>query len=416
MSRRRIIMSLLTVLGILACPPAALASGAHLDRKFGSDGVARLPRTFGEPDGMALVGDGRVIVAGDDGITELLPTGRIDLDYGTEGVAAIPLPPKANPESAAMTGLTVDAAGRALVVGGLWEPPGAVKPLIDRFTPTGRLEQSFASDMPAISNLQQIAIDSAGRIVVKGAVPHGSEDEDFLTRLDSSGGRDLGFGRAGVRQLPEVVHYYDENTLMKAWDFEPADQIVVAIKRGAGQSLLRLAADGIRENLFGEDGFVAYPRDTYFGPIVDPDGRMITWGALEGVEHRLPNGLLIDRLMADGNPDPGFGKHGSAEVRVPQLYETDVTLDESGRILVALSLKGRGWASEPKELGLIRLRPDGRIDKSFGHRGMVRIPFPAVRYPLLSLDGIDVRGGKAAMLATDCGRDCEPVVAMIDLD
>jgi hypothetical protein len=93
----------------------------------------------------------------------------------------------------------------------------------------------------------------------------------------------------------------------------------------------------------------------------------------------------------------------------------ELALEEDGTILVAALLKGKGAISEGKELALYRLRDDGRIDRSFGHGGMVRVHFPHLAYPLLNLEEVDVRGNEAALFATDCGRNCEPVVAKVDL-
>jgi hypothetical protein len=151
------------------------------------------------------------------------------------------------------------------------------------------------------------------------------------------------------------------------------------------------------------------------GPLVDPAGRKITWSYLEGVEHRRPNGILIERLMPGGAPDPTFGKDGSAELRVPRFYEGEVELDEAGRILVAAAFKGRSPVSESKELGLIRLKEDGRIDTSFGREGIVHIRFPGARHGASAyLEELTVRGDQAAIDASYCG-SCQPVVALIDL-
>jgi uncharacterized delta-60 repeat protein len=409
---------LVATLVVALMAPSAAVAGAHLDRDFGSNGIARLPKTFDDSAGMALVGDGRVLVAGKGGILALLPSGQIDPSFGTEGVAkpAVPSQFVVGPESLELSAIAVDQQGRAVVVGDfLPESPAVTHPLVERFSPTGQVEGDFSSQMPAEAELQQIAFDSAGRIVVKGKVPRSSGERDFLTRLEESGRADPSFGQAGLRTLPEVPHWYAETRLERSWDIGPGDAISIAIKRGRGQSLLQLGGDGARSEGFGHDGIGPYPSGTVLGPLVDPLGRLITWSEIEGVEHRLPNGIRIDRLNPGGGADRSFGKHGSMELRIPHLYTADLALDESGHILVATLLKGRGAISEGKELALYRLRGDGRIDRSFGHDGMVLIRFPHVNFPLLTLEELDMRGDEATILATDCGRNCEPVVARVDL-
>ena len=80
-----------------------------------------------------------------------------------------------------------------------------------------------------------------------------------------------------------------------------------------------------------------------------------------------------------------------------------------------VSLKSRGFVSEGKNLALLRLKDDGEIDRSFGRRGMVRIPFPGGSNRSVYLEGMDVRGGQAAVSATYCGA-CRPAVALVDLE
>ena len=71
--------------------------------------------------------------------------------------------------------------------------------------------------------------------------------------------------------------------------------------------------------------------------------------------------------------------------------------------------------SESKELGLIRLKEDGRIDTSFGREGIVHIRFPGARHGASAyLEELTVRGDQAAIDASYCG-SCQPVVALIDL-
>ena len=406
-----------TLVAAVVVAPGAAKAGAHLDRQFGSNGLGRLPKTFDDSAGLALDGDGRVLVAGEGGISALLPSGLINSSFGTAGVAKPTVPPQVavGRGGLELSSIAIDNQGRAVVVGDSYseESPGVVHPLVERFSPTGQVEGDFSSQLPAGADLQQVAIDSAGRIVIKGKATDRSGERDFLARLEESGRTDPSFGNTGLRTLPEVAHWYTETRLQRSWAIGPDDAISVAIKRGRGQSLLQLNSGGARVGTFGEAGVRPFPSRTVLGPLVDPLGRLITWSKIEGVEHRLPNGILIHRLNRDGSADRGFGRHGLIELRIPRLYSAELALDESGHILVAALLKSQIPGSEGRELALYRLREDGRIERSFGRDGMVH--FPYVEPPFLDLEEIDVRGEEVAILVKHCGGGCEPIVARVDL-
>jgi uncharacterized delta-60 repeat protein len=246
-----------------------------------------------------------------------------------------------------------------------------------------------------------------------------SVEEAFIARITESGRPDLTFANQGVFRDKGVEllsgGFRVDESLHRDWSLGPGGQVSLYASRGEDGSMLRLGQDGEPDPGFGIGGYVPYPSGTYSGPLIDQEERTITWGYLEGVPHRLANGLLIKRLAPDGSPDTSFGKDGAVTLRIPRFYEADLALDEHGRILIAASLKGRGAVSEPKELALLRLRTDGKLDESFGRHGMVRIPFPRGRlHPAVYLQGMDVRGDQAAIAASYCGA-CQPVVAMVDL-
>lgn len=128
-----------TLLGFAA---TARAAGAHLDRGFGTNGVRFLSSSLREPTGAALLGDGRVLVGGEDGLVALLPSGRLDPGFGKGGYARFVQPPTGVAEASTVA---VDRRGRPVVVGSLSvEPKGAglltepaVRPFIERFTAAG---------------------------------------------------------------------------------------------------------------------------------------------------------------------------------------------------------------------------------------------------------------------------------------
>ena len=104
--------------------PATLAqaAGAHVVRGFGRDGTRFLPGSLPEPSGVSLLGGGRVLFAGGEEMVALLPSGRIDPSFGTDGHAQMVQPPNGAVQTSTVA---VDRQGRPVAVGGVViEPRG----------------------------------------------------------------------------------------------------------------------------------------------------------------------------------------------------------------------------------------------------------------------------------------------------
>ena len=99
------------------------------------------------------------------------------------------------------------------------------------------------------------------------------------------------------------------------------------------------------------------------------DGRILLGGDLNGR-------IVVLALRPDGRPDRRFGGGDGAVVLDPDRthrcacsYATDMELDRRGRIVLSANLTA---PSRRQPAVLARLRPDGRLDRSFGRRGFAR--------------------------------------------
>jgi uncharacterized delta-60 repeat protein len=391
---------------------------------------------------VALLGDDRVLVAGEHGLVALLPSGRIDSSFGNHGYAPMVDPPDG---TASASVVAVDGQGRPVEVGSVYaEPEGGgiltgprSEPFLERFTPAGQIDHEFgggagyvvddlglpgsADGEPAESFLDDVAFDAAGRLVATGQsridVSRGeggvfSVRRAFVARFGRSGKLDSSFAGGGVFSPAGTQKFSGD------WALGPRSQIIVGTTDGTARSILRVGQDGAPDDQFGNHGYAPNLFGSDYAPLLlDPAGRTIAYTYVEGVEHRLPNGIVLKRLRPDGSPDRSFGDGGAATVRIPRFYTADVGLDSRGRILVVASRKERGPVGEPKELALVRLGTDGKVESSFGQDGMIRIPFPGRRHPSVYLEGIDVRNGQVAIGASYCGSgaECRPTVTLVDL-
>jgi len=438
----RILVLLVVLGGVASLGPATLAqaAGAHVVREFGREGTRFLSSSLPEPSGVSLFGDGRVLFAGGEEMVALLPSGQIDPSFGEDGRAHIVQPP--NGTVGAPT-VRVDPQGRPVAVGGVGFQPRAdgvltaarFLPFVERFTAAGMLDRSFggghgyvASDLglpgsadgePAESFFDEVGFDAAEHLVATGttridvAQPGGGVTQvgkGFFARFDGGGQLDHTFAAGGLF-FPR-----SGESLATSGVVGPGNEVTVGTQGKSGRSVLRVGEGGMPDPGFGTDGYAPSPFGSEFTPLaVDRQGRTVAYTYVEGVEHRLANGLRLRRLLPDGAPDRRFGSGGTATLRIPRFYVADLALDSRGRVLLAITLKRRGPIGEPKDLALLRLRTDGRVDRSFGEDGTLRIPWPHRSDPALYLEGMDVRGGRAAIAATDCGGDCQPTISLVVL-
>ena len=125
------------------------------------------------------------------------------------------------------------------------------------------------------------------------------------------------------------------------------------------------AQPGSLDNSFEEDG-KAYLHGEYIGcndMALQKDGKIIQGGigTLDGV-----NGFYLARFNTDGSLDKTFGNKGRVvtDFSGGQQEILSVALQSDGKIVAA----GYAYATN---IALVRCLPDGRVDSSFGVRGVV---------------------------------------------
>jgi uncharacterized delta-60 repeat protein len=108
-------------------------------------------------------------------------------------------------------------------------------------------------------------------------------------------------------------------------------------------------------------------RDTAYGVAIEPAGRMVVVGET-GYMTPGPgdNNIAVLRLESDGANDRSFGAGGVVTTHVPGTLNSSgghVALGADGSIVVV----GRGLSQN----AVVRYRPDGSLDASFGGDGTV---------------------------------------------
>lgn len=210
--------------------------------------------------------------------------------------------------------LLITADDRIVVAGSMGGAPLAM-----RFTAEGALDTTFAAPngyvtVPYPGVIRAITLDAEGRLVVAGGLTALGTADAAVARFLPDGTLDASFGSVGGAALLDVSGYPDE---------------------AIGVALL-------------------------------PDGRIVAAGhtsTATGID------LFVWRLEPDGAPDPTFGMEGRVVIQLDgNDTASDLQLLPDGRIMVLGNAAG-GASPGPV---IVRLRPDGAPDPTYGDMGVVR--------------------------------------------
>ena len=287
----------------------------------------------------------------------LAADGDLDPTFGDAGTVVTPFP-----VGAFATAVTIQGDGRIVAVGAAAGPSGTGEFAIARYEPDGSLDQTFGGDgivTTAIAGghgdeARSVAIQANGRIVVAGT---DSWERFAVVRFRPDGTLDRSFAGDGIVR----TNFTPGDDI--AWDIaiQPDGRIVAVGAAGFGQQgfqLARYRRDGRLDPTFGHEGKVVtgYHGANTRSVALQPNGRIV----VAGYNMR---GLALARYRPDGRPDRSFSGNGRAG-RVWGIFALAVSLQPDGRIVV-------GGDFDIFRFGLARFRTDGRLDRSFGHDGIV---------------------------------------------
>lgn len=360
-------------LAVLA--PGAAAAPGDLDPSFGAGGQVTIVHhpnwTQEHVVSTAALPDGRVLMLTRTSsaptvfsVLRLLPDGRPDLSYSGDGRALV-----SASSSLAVVGMVATPGGKAVVAGNLGSSNRDVvlfrlladggrdgeSPLDTSFNKFGSLTLDSGADDSAVA----LAQAPDGKLVLAGEiedtlvvwrvrahgadVKHGALDETF----DTDGAAVFDFGTAG--DLMGALVLPDGRILVTAYGAG-----VVRLKAAGGSG----AVNGAVDTTFGKDGVAALPvdPDTF---ALQADGRIVVAGR---------NGsVTVVALLADGQPDPGFGSNGRLDVSLgPGGILGALALQPDGKVLIGGSI-----FDQREEWAVARVDSTG-LDRSF-HGGVVRL-------------------------------------------
>jgi uncharacterized delta-60 repeat protein len=232
-----------------------------------------------------------------------------------------------------------------------------------KFNSSGEADEGFHLNFASISvadgNCNSVRYTPDGQHILLA----GTSSENGITtgitllQLNLDGSLDTNFGDEGVMTYG-LENYSAANSIA----FDAAGNILVAGTSNNDLSLVKLTKDGQVDEDFAFTGtFVAGisgQRLTGYSVTVDADGAIWMAGTATDRTNALKKYAVV-KLDQYGELDAGFGKDGILVQQISNQTEGGfIALQQDGQILVA--------GTDAEDFGVMRLNPDGTLDKTFG--------------------------------------------------
>ncbi len=269
-----------------------------------------------------------------------------------------------------------------------------------RYLPDGRLDPRFGAgglvEVRGVDNVVRSGLlQPDGRMVVAGVSTASGQQDFFLARFRRDGTPDPTFGSTG-RVLTDVGPVRDDLDFGEAV-LRQSDGKLIVVGQTRGRhphrdfAVLRYTRVGRLDRRFGTRGIVRTDvggRSDEWAEAVatQPDGKILVGG---GILAKGSAEFALVRYRPDGRLDPGFGNRGVVLTDVGSGFgEIRALKLMPDRKIVAV---GRAQAGTGYSAVIVRYRPDGRLDRTFGGDGKVITPVAFAR----------AAGGLAAVLQRD---------------
>lgn len=247
----------------------------------------------------------------------------------------------------------------------------------------GDLDLTFGKGGKVVSDLRNIdqafdlAFQQDGKIIVIGWILPNSNIDFLVSRYDVNGNLDPTFGNGG-RVTTDFAGTHD---LANAVAIQNDGKIIVAGSVGDGLGgyhfgLSRYNSDGSLDSSFGNNGKVItrISSDEEANDLVlQSDGKIIVVGVSTPSATK---DFTLLRYNPDGSLDTSFGNSGKVITDLFGSADIAVTvaIDSLGRIVAG------GFTHNPSnqtefDFGIVRYKPDGSLDSSFGNNGKINTDF-----------------------------------------
>ena len=360
-----------------------------LDNTFGTNGIVTTPvGTSGAgASSVSIQSDGKIVAAGSSengGISDFTlvrynSNGTLDNTFGTNGIVNAPI----GVLNAAANSISIQSDGKIVAAG------YTVNNLISefalvRYDSNGALDNTFGINgiiVTPIGSLEalinSVSIQEDGKIVAAGYsrnMDDGQIAEFAIARYNSNGALDNTFGANGI--LTSQIGTM--NAVVASVLIQGDGKIVATGQSGNGGifefTLVRYISDGTYDNTFGTDGIVTTQvgkSDTEAKSVsIQGDGKIVAAGY--SLNENQINDFALARYNQDGTLDNTFGINGivTTPVGTFNAVANSVSVQSDGRIIAA----GSSVKNSQIVFTLVRYKPNGFADNTFGTNGIVTTP------------------------------------------
>jgi len=381
------------------------AAPGDLDPTFGNGGIVITNRHNSNGNGnnlyaahaMAIQPDGKIVVVGegftspsdswDFAVVRYNPDGSLDNSFGG-GIVNTPV---GNSQDIAHS-VAIQTDGKIVVAGSTCSGVGTFgctgfSFAVVRYNPDGSLDTSFngtgivsTAAGNSDSGASDLAIQTDGKIVVAGISGNFhagiSGNGNFaIVRYNPNGSLDTSFNSSGKAITP--VGYASSLAI------QADGKIVVAGSNGNGILdssfvIVRYNPNGSLDTSFNGTGIVITGNSDGGASdlAIQTDGKIVVAGdSLAAAGNWRTADFAIVRYKPDGSLDTSFG--GTGKIIIPDSDSVDsarsVAIQPNGKIVVAgdSSNIGSDFTVEGSDFALVRLNPNGSLDTSFNDTGTV---------------------------------------------
>ncbi|MGI8493821.1 MAG: FG-GAP-like repeat-containing protein, partial [Pyrinomonadaceae bacterium] len=304
-----------------------------------------------------------------------------------------------------------------LIIGGKSYDYGVVNihSTLVRLNSNGSLDTTFGSNGIVITSgntndeeIDTLAIQPDGKILAAGyryaTSPNISGIDSTVERFNANGSLDSTFNGDGIL----IAATANDEDRARSLILEPDGKIFVVGFRAENASkqyefsILKLNADGTRDNTFSSDGLTSVwvgldnsAREQINAIVAEPDGKILVGGSAN-------DNFALARYTADGSLDTTFD--GDGRILISPMTDINnqgsnsvaaLALQSDGKIIAVGSVFNRLTARFC--IAIIRLTSDGTPDAGFGDKGKVVTSFQtsiAARAVVIQPDGKIVVAGE----------------------
>jgi uncharacterized delta-60 repeat protein len=366
----------------------AIPVGAE-DPGFDDDGVVITDHSpFDEINDVVIQPDGKIVAAGQTGafndefterpssimVARYNSNGSLDYTFGTGGIVTTELDGYGK-----ATGVALQPDGKIVVAGNVGISVNSTVFAVVRYNTDGSLDETFGFGgfitrrIGFVARISDLAIQSDGKIVVAGEARVSGFNTATLARYNTDGFPDITFGNNGVTQVKPPKFGSSSVILPRGIQLQADQKSVVAgacvIDSVSKFCVARYNLDGSIDNTFGFGGFTTtdFLGESLGGEAVDlaiqPDGKIVAAGQ---ISHEFSTMPVLVRFDENGFPDFSFNGGMVTIFSSPQVRPNAVALRSDGKIVTVGEASFPFFPEGPSMMAVAFHNSDGLIDETLG--------------------------------------------------